>query len=91
MRILSQLDRDTRRKHQQLLIVSQQMSVGSQARTAIKALQAHRKCSAHNCAPSASDTLRVFRSLSVNNDFRDQGMDSRPLRDERTTAALAGE
>ena len=74
-----------------LLILSQQMSVGSQTRTALSALQAPRKCSVHNCAPSASDTSRVFRSLSVNNNFHEQGMDSRPLRDKRTTAALARE
>ena len=59
--------------------------------TALSALQAPRKCSAHNCAPCASDTSRVSRSPSVNNNFHEQGMDSRPLRDKRTTAALARE
>ena len=44
--------------------------------TAVSTLQAPRKCSAHNCAPSASDTSRVFRSPSVNNNFHEQGMDS---------------
>ena len=59
--------------------------------TALSALQAPRKCSVHNCAPSASDTLRVSRSPPANNNFHEQGMDSRPLRDRRTTAALARE
>ena len=42
-----------------------------------------------DCALSASDTSRVLRSPFVKNDFHKQGMGSRPLRDEETTASLA--
>ena len=40
-----------------------------------------------DCALSASGTSQVFRSPHVNNDFHEQGMDSRPLRDEEATAS----
>ena len=50
-----------------------------QTGTAITALQTPRKCSVHNCAPSASGTSQVLRSPFVNNSFHEQGMSSRPF------------
>ena len=52
--------------------------------TALSALQAPRTCSVHNCA---SGTSRMLRPPFVNNDFHEQGMDFRPLRDKKKTAA----
>ena len=51
--------------------------------TALSALRAPRMCSVHNCAPSASGTSRMLRPPFVNNDFHEQGMDFRPLRDKK--------
>ena len=63
-----------------------------------RCLSAHRlglRSQRHRHLASALSTTalpsRESRSPSVNNDFREQGMDSRPLLDKRTTAALAGE
>ena len=44
-----------------------------QSGTALTALQTPRKCSVHNCAPSASGTSRELRSPFVNISFHEQG------------------
>ena len=71
------------------LLICRLNTSAPQTGTALTALQTPRKCYVHNCAPSASGTSQVLRSPFVNNSFHEQGTGSRPLRDKRTTAALA--